>query len=231
MTRWRRPSGARIIIGIVIALTTAYGGVVLAYDVQSDPPLEPCWGNLSGFLSRIFSLVRICIDLVIPFLIIVSTNVILVKSVLKSKEATDSGQRSKVKVKQLTQPANVTEGGPMKAICSQVDLSDETITRMEKKEKEKRKKKSQKEKSDRQLLIRLIFISLAFLLLTLPRLTIVAFSSFYKYRSRSLEFFTIFKLVMKCGGILLAVRPSINCLIYYGSGSKFRRDVKSMFGM
>lgn len=232
----------------MVTLTSAYGGTVLLYDIQSDPPLQPCWGNLTGILAGIFSWTRICVDSFVPFVIIVCTNYILVQSVLKSKEVTDSGQRSKVKVKYLAQSGNKKGEGSIETVSSSLDSLGDKITGIESKKLDPRehreptrllgikiparalrKRQQQKGKSERQLLIRLMLISLAFLVLTLPWLTIVAFSSFFNYRSRSIEFFANFTLARKLANLLLGMRASWNFLIYFFTGSKFRTDLKSFF--
>ena len=224
--KWRRPSGARVIVCALAVLALGYGAATGITTFKYDPKNteSPCQFRRDSKVVQAMSFARIAVDSIIPFLVVLTTNVILIRNVLKSQENLIS--------------MNESTPGSSSTPCSKTPTLDQTTAKMDTTKQnpamtDRRMTKAMrdyiaKRRAQRQLAIMVICTSIAFICLTLPFPSMLPIGMFYNYR-KSLTTFVNFRIARKCTNLLLAANASINVFVYLASGTKFRQDFKTLF--
>ena len=249
---WRRASGARIIVSLLLCISIGYGGHILALDTRSDPPQRPCWiANQRGQHMEIYSWFRAAIDSIVPFFIIFITNLFLINSVRNRKKAlsvndnnTDPSTAISIISEEIddnvTEPKSEKTSG-LEANDNEIELTANISAKSTEIESNRAKNKSVKiqdpktitkqarhVQTGKQIITMLIFTSFAFLFLTLPWVVIFSLSIKYDYMQtpRTYAYFTFGRT---CATTLVAMKATVNVFIYLATGSKFRRNAKDLF--
>ncbi len=207
-------------------LATGYAALIAFTTVSYEPnnPDGQCQSKEESRLAWALSLSKIVSDAVIPFIMILTTNIILIMNVSKSQKNLHS----------LTEPTSST----CTTSCSEASTPEKSTPKMYAKRKnpamiakmnpKARKDNIAKRRAQRQLAIMLIFTSLAFIILNLPWMTFLPISALYNYRG-SLTTFVNFMFARQCSSLMLASNASINIFVYLATGTKFRQDFKTLF--
>ncbi len=219
-------SGAKVILITLTVLAIGYGKLAAFSTLKYEPnnPGGQCQFKEDSLLAKVLAFFRIGTDAVIPFLMILTTNIILIINVLKSQENLNS----------ISEAASSTCSTASTEASTPDELTPKMITKRKKPamidtmNPMARKSLIAKPRAQRQLAIMLIFTTLAFIILNLPYICLRPISILYNYR-QSLTAFVNYMLARQCTNLLLAANASINIFVYLATGTKFRQDFKTLF--
>ena len=211
--RWRTVKVTRYIIGLIFIVDLVGMSHFFWFDFTFDLHMGCSVKEAISWLNMtVYSVCRFAIDSIIPFLLIFGCDMLLLKAL-----------RNRYKdLRPLTTAAQESfkqcEDNEPNAISAEEARTGAA----------ERKSRKTAEKTDTQLAVMLVTVSIAFLCLMSPPLIarILVFSIEYRHDPR---LFANMSMAIQVTTQAMVTKSCINVFLYLLTGSKFRRDLRTLF--